>query len=393
MHVFEFVDAVTGESLSEAESEVLAPSAYAGDRALSSTAVEGAVATRVIALPTEGEYALRVDGDSSQRWFGCEATLPAAGAGPRRVRVTLVPRAREVELSASFTRDGDARAMPASGLDQIEVRADAASERELEVFRGACSGERVAGASRWCLRSSATEPARVGLSVRVPGYPLARVRVNLAASAQVIPATARFASHLPGVFALRAGASVGVVNGDGVGGALGVEVSPPHRASGGACPIADTCVRPTLHLGAVVAPYARETTLAGPGDAEVVDGSVASTYAGFEVGAGLTVIPAGVGDRLRFVALASMLALGRGEERLRELTLSTPAGRVGAVGEVVAEARVVGPLLGWISLRSLWVPQFGPRGRRFSVLGDATVSSEAASLVQFGLQAGLGVEL
>ncbi|MEZ4407128.1 MAG: hypothetical protein R3A52_11700 [Polyangiales bacterium] len=111
MRVFEFVDAVTGEALSDAEAERWCRGPSWGT-APWSRRPSRALRRRSIAIPSEGEYTLRVDGDRSQRWFGCEASLPAAGARHRRVRVALVPRTRDVEVQARFTRDGDERAMP-----------------------------------------------------------------------------------------------------------------------------------------------------------------------------------------------------------------------------------------------------------------------------------------
>lgn len=395
VHVFEFVDALTGEAVRGAEVGALVPAAFAGDRALFTEALGGDLGAvgRVITLPSSGEYSLRFEGGSSQRWFGCEATLPAAGRAPRRVRVSLVPRARDVSVRVRFVRDRSERELPSTGLDAVELHATAGSERELEVFRGACSGERMVGESRWCVRSSAAQAGVTELSVRVPGFAAVPVQVAMSSAERVIAVTARFASHLWGAFVARLGVSVGVFSGEGVGGVLAVEVRSPSRVRGAACALGSTCVVPALHLGAMIVSYSRTTTLSGPGDLSRDDNVVSASLGGLEVGGGVTVVPAGTGDRLRLTALASMAVLYRGEERADGVVYATPSGRVGGVFEALSAVRIAGPLTGWFSLRALWLPWVGSQGRRFSLLGDATVSQETAPLVQISLQAGLGIEL
>ena len=108
-HAFEYVDALMGTPLSERDVVGLEPVAVGPDGAPlpvldGSTAVEGNVVRRTVLMPRGDTYGVRVDGVGSLRYFGCAAQLPAQGEGPRRVRIALVPRARDIALRVEVHR-------------------------------------------------------------------------------------------------------------------------------------------------------------------------------------------------------------------------------------------------------------------------------------------------
>ncbi|MDB4929893.1 MAG: hypothetical protein JWM10_2377 [Myxococcaceae bacterium] len=396
-HVFDYVDALSGERLSPGDVGALVPIAYGPSGALATRVREddeaGAPIRRFIALPPDGEYTVRVDGLGSRRYFGCEARLPAAGDGPRRVRITLLPRARDVSLTAEIERGDARRELTPMGLREVELRPDARSERELEVVRGTCSGERPPRGSHWCVLSLAAEPGAVGLTARAPAFGLASMSVAMTDPARSVAVSARYPGHLLGAFSLRLGAAIGLLHGDGPGATVAVDVPTRSEATGGTCPAGDTCLRGLVHLGATYGSYRRDTELVGPTTQVTPDGETSATYGLLEAGAGVTVAPGGTGDRLRLTGiLAGVLAARTEERRANNALLSEGSSRLGLVGDVLASVRFAGPWTVFAGLRALWLPSVGARGRQFSYLGAAPVSAETASLVQLGLLIGLGVD-
>lgn len=396
-HVFDFVDALSGERLSPGDVGALIPVAYGPNDPLPTRVREddeaGAPLRRFITLPTEGSYTLRIDGLGSRRYFGCEAQLPAAGTEARHVRVTLIPRARDVSLAVQVERSGTTRELTAAGLREVDLRPDARSEREAEVFRGTCAGETPPRGSHWCVVSLAAEPGVVGLAARAPSFGLAATSFSSADPSRSVAVTARYPGHVLGTLSLRVGATVSFLQGDGAGAALAVDVPTRSGRTGETCPIADTCVRAVVHLGAAFGSYARETELVGPTTQVTSDGSTSASFGLLELGAGVTVAPGGTGDRLRLTALLSGAVAARVEERRADgALLSESVARLGLVGDLLVGLRFAGPWTVFAGLRTLWIPDVGPRGRVFSYLGAAPVSTETASLVQLGALIGVGVE-
>lgn len=396
-HVFDFVDALSGERLSPGDVGALIPVAYGPDGPLPTRVREddeaGAPIRRFIALPPDGEYTVRVDGLGSRRYFGCEARLPADGAEARQVRITLLPRARDVSLTAVVERGAARRELPALGQREVELRPDARSERELEVFRGTCAGEHPALGSRWCVLSLSAEPGRVGLAARAPAFGLAPMAVSMTDPARSVAVRARYPGHLLGSVSLRVGALVGVLHGDRPGAAVALDVPTRSETTGDACPAGDTCVRGLVHLGGAYGSYRRETELVGPGPRVAPDGETGATYGLLELGAGVTVAPGGTGDRLRLTGLvAGVLAARTEERRANGALLSAASSRLGLMGDALVSVRFAGPWTVFTGLRALWLPSVGSRGRQFSYLGAAPISAESASLVQLGVLLGLGVD-
>ena len=396
-HVFEYVDAVTGERLAPGDVGALVPVAYAGATPLETRVrtddEAGSPLRRFITRPPGGRYTVRVDGLGSRRYFGCEADLPAEGAAQRLVRITLLPRARDVSLQVQVRRSGGSREFPALGLREVELRADARSEHDTEVFRGTCAGERPASGSHWCVVSLAAAPGPIGLSARAPEFGVAPLEIAADDPARGIAVRATFAGHVLGYVTLRAGAFVGVLGAGSPGATFAVDVPTRSDFTGDTCPADATCVRALAHLGATYAGYGRDTELVGPATRVLPDGATSATYGLLEAGAGVTVAPGGTGDRLRLTALFSAALAARGDEYRPDGTLlSEASSRLGIVGDVFATVRLAGPFTVWAGVRSLWLPSVGARGRQFSYLGAATVSPESASLVQLGVLAGLGVE-
>lgn len=396
-HVFDFLDALTGERLSPGDVGALLPVAYGADGPLPTRAREddeaGAPLRRFVELPRDGSYTLRVDGLGSRRYFGCEAQLPAAGEGARLVRITLLPRARDVSLSVHVERGDTRRALTDLGLREVELRADARSEREVEVFRGTCAGESPARGSHWCVISLAAEPGVVGLSARTPDFGLASLSASVTDPARSIAVEARYPGHVLGSLSLRAGVTVGLLQAGGVGAMVALDVPTLGRRAGETCPWGDTCVRGLLHVGAAYGAYVRETELTGPTTQVTADGETSATFGMFELGGGVTVVPSGTGDRLRLTGLLAGAVVARGEERRADGSLLSEAvARPALLGDVLASLRFAGPWTVFAGLRTLWVPGVGPRGRQFSYLGAAPVSTETASLVQLGVLVGVGVE-
>ena len=206
---------------------------------------------------------------------------------------------------------------------------------------------------------------------------------------------ARYDGHFMPAVTIRLGAAWAALNGGGVGVLGAVDVMPGSARDGQTCPLGETCVRPVLHLGAGDVPYARETVLVGPGTQRVSEGTVSGDLGLLEVGGGVTVVPAGTGDALRFSLMAAGVLGFRGEETLPTLRapLSQATARFGASTELLGVYRIVGPLGVHLGARLQWFPGFADVGRRFSFLGDATRTGESASLLQVVVQAGLGVEL
>lgn len=396
-HVFDYVDGLSGERLSPGDVGALVPVAYGPNGALPTRVREddeaGAPIRRFIALPAAGEYTVRVDGLGSRRYFGCEARLPAAGTAARQVRITLLPRARDVSLSAEVERADTRREITPLGLREVELRPDARSEREVEVVRGTCAGEHPARGSHWCVLSLAADPGAVGLTARTPGFGLAPMTVSMTDPARSIDVHARYPGHLLGGVSLRLGALIGVLHGDGPGAMIAVDVPTRSETTGDTCPLGDTCLRGLVHLGAAYGSYRRETELVGPTTRVVPDGDTRANYGLLELGAGVTVAPGGTGDRLRLTGILSGVLAARTEERRdNNALLSEASSRLGLMGDVLASVRFAGPWTVFAGLRALWLPSVGSRGRQFSYLGAAPISTESASLLQLGLLIGLGVD-
>lgn len=398
-HLIDFQDALTGEALRAADVATLAPVARAGGQRLvereGEASPDGAALRRVWDVaPGASTYTLAVEGAESRRYFGCERTFPVEGAASRRVRVSLVPRMRDVTVSVEVLRGASTRTLPDEGLRAIELRPAASSEREVEVHAGRCSGERPERGSHWCVRSLAAEPASVALSASVPGYGLAALSLDPRTTERTAALTARFPGHFMPATTVRVGVAYGALNGNGVGALAAIDVAPSSALHGRTCPLDEACVRPVIHSGFGSVGYARDTLLAGPGEATAPDGVVASSLWLFEVGGGVTVVPPGTGDALRATATASALLGVRGDERTadRNVVLSPATTRLGLAADVTLAWRVVGPLQLFAGARMHWFPEFGGRGRDFTFFGDAPPSAAAASLVQVVLQAGVAIE-
>lgn len=398
-HFIEFRDALTGEPLGAADVAPLAVSALASGGPLrdehAEASPDGAVLLRVWTLPpTSASYALRVDGSASRRYFGCEREVPAAGPATRRVRVSLVPRARDVTVAVAVRRGSSARELSAEGLRAVELRPSAQSEREVEVRRGRCSGEQPATGSHWCVQSLALEPGPVELAASAPGYGLAALALDVRSTERTVALTAGYEGHLMPSATIRVGAAWAPLGGGDGGVLASLDVLAGSSLHGQTCPLADTCVRPVMRLGAGNLPYARATTLVGPGDAARRDGEVSGDLGVVEVGGGVTVVPAGTGDSLRFTLVASGVLGIRGAELLHgtETVLSPATTRFGAAAELYAAWRFFGPLLLHAGARLQGFPSFGGMGRRFSFLGDAPLAGDSASLLQVAVFAGIGVE-
>jgi len=400
-HEFAYFDALTGEALSAAEVAGLLPRAV--DRAGATLAATREdddpsvpLALRVT-TPAGAGYSLRIEASGSLRYHGCASEVAAVqGERVRRVRVLLVPRSRDVSLRVEAVREGQVRRLPEAGLAGVVLRPDAASEREVEIHPGTCAGEPGVVGGSWCVRSLAEAPGTVGLSALVPGYGLVALTLDGTSAAGSVPVVARVEAHFLPRAVLRAGAGVGVVAGDGASGHLGAEWYPASSTLGMTCPTGDHCVRPLVHLGMGVVPYARTTELVGPGDRVVPDGSTRGSLATLEAGAGVTVFPGGTGDRMRVTALGSLVVVSRGEERdpaHDDLLLSRAASRVGVSAEIFAAYRFAGAFQLFVGGRTTVLPGFGAQGRQFSYLGDAGTTTTLAPLVQLSLVLGLGVEL
>lgn len=397
-HYIEFRDALTGEALGAADVSALGVSAAAGaalpeERAESSP--DGAVLRRVWTLPAAGDtYALRVDGGASRRYFGCERPLPAEGPAARRVRVSLVPRARDVAVTVDVRRGASARTISPAGLRAVELRPAASVERDVEVRRGRCSGELPADGSHWCVQALTLEPGPVELTASAPGYGLASLTLDGRSPARDVALTARYDGHFMPSATVRVAAAWAPLGGDGVGVLASIDVLAGSALHGQTCPLADTCVRPLMRLGAGNVPYRRTTTLVGPGAAAQRDGEVTGDLGVVEVGGGVTVVPAGTGDSLRFTVAASAVLGFRGDELLAgtRTVLSPATTRFGAAAELYAAWRLLGPLLLHAGARLQGFPGFGGTGRRFSFLGDAPLAGDSAPLVQVIVFAGIGVE-
>lgn len=399
-HSFEYVDALMGTPLASHDVAGLEPIAVGPDGAAlpvleGTTVVEGNVVHRAVLMPRGPTYGVRVEGAGSLRYFGCAAQLSTQGEGPRRVRIALVPRARDVVLRLRVARDDDGREVPGWALGSVDLRADAASERELEVHRGRCSGERPDRGRSWCVRSLAASPGNMGLVVRVPEYGIARMPIDFTAPERTVEVSARVEGHLLPAAVPRASMLIGVVNGDGVGAQASLDVVPSFRALAGSCPMRDTCVRPVVHVAGGAVPYQRDINFIGPGTSVVADGTVRGLLAFGEVGGGVTVVPGGTNDRLRFTGSVSASLAWRGDEvheGARALLLSPASARLGLGVDLRASYRFWGIFVLDAGLRSLFFPGFGSRGREFSYLGAAGASRDSASLLQIAALIGLGVE-
>ena len=398
-HLIDFQDALTGEPLGAADVSTLTPVALVGDSPLTPTAAEsspdGAALRRVWTLPPNvTSYTLRVDGAEARRYFGCERAFPVAGASHRRVRVSLVPRARDVSLRVAVRRGSSERALPDEGLSAVELRPSADAEREVEVHAGRCSGERPESGSHWCVRSLATASHPFALTAATPGYGLSTLQFDPRSPERTIALVVAHDGHLMPATTARVAVAFAPLNGDGVGAIGAIDVAPSSTLHGRTCPLDDVCVRPVAHTGFGALPYSRETKLFGPGTAVSSDDTVAGTLWLFEVGGGVTVVPPGTGDALRVTALASALFGARDDEHtIRGGMLVSPATtRLGLSSDLMLAWRFAGPLQLFAGARLHWFPDFGGAGRQFSFLGDATESSQSASLLQFVLQAGVGIE-
>lgn len=157
----------------------------------------------------------------------------------------------------------------------------------------------------------------------------------------------------------------------------------------------DTCVRPVVHVAGGAVPYQRDINFIGPGTSVVADGTVRGLLAFGEVGGGVTVVPGGTNDRLRFTGSVSASLAWRGDEvheGARALLLSPASARLGLGVDLRASYRFWGIFVLDAGLRSLFFPGFGSRGREFSYLGAAGASRDSASLLQIAALIGLGVE-
>lgn len=399
-HSFEYIDALMGTPLSARDVAGLEPIAVGPDGAPlpvveGSTAVEGNVVRRAVVMPRGDSYGVRVDGAGSLRYFGCAAQLSSRGEGARRVRIALVPRVRDVVLQLRVARDDDAREVPTWSLGSIDLRADAASERELEVHRGRCSGERPDRGRSWCVRSLAASPGHMGLVLRVPEYGITRMPFDFSAPERTVEVTARVEAHLLPSAVPRATMLYGIVNGDGVGAQASLDVIPSFRTPASSCPLRDTCFRPLVHVAGGAVPYQRDINFIGPGSSVVADGVVRGLLAFGEVGGGVTLVPGGTGDRLRFTGSVSAALAWRGDETHegpRALLISPASTRMGLGADLRVGYRFAGIFVVEAGLRSLFFPSFGSRGREFSYLGAAGASRDAASLLQIAALIGLGVE-
>lgn len=398
-HLIDFQDALTGESLGAADVSTLTPAALVGDTPVAPSAAEsspdGAALRRAWTLPAGAtSYTLRVDGAEARRYFGCERAFPVAGAARRRVRVSLVPRARDVSLRVTVRRGSSERALPEEGLRAVELRPSADAEREVEVHAGRCSGERPDAGSHWCVRSLASTSHPFSLAAATPGYGLSTLTFDPRSPERTIALVIAHEGHLMPATTVRVGAAFAPLNGDGPGAIGAIDVAPSSTLHGRTCPLDDVCVRPLVHTGFGALPYSRDTRLFGPGTANASDGSVAGTLWLFEVGGGVTVVPPGTGDALRVTALASALFGARDDEHtaVGAQLLSPATTRIGLSSDLLLAWRFAGPLQLFGGARVQWFPDFGGAGRQFSFLGDATVSSQSASLLQFVLQAGVGIE-
>lgn len=399
-HLIDFQDALTGEALGAADVATLAPVALTGSSPLAAQAAEaspdGAALRRVwVVAPGSATYTLRVEGAESRRYFGCERAFPVEGAASRRVRVSLVPRMRDVSVAVEVLRGASVRALPDEGLRAVEVRAAAAFEREVEVHAGRCSGERPDGGSHWCVRSLAADARPIALAASVPGYGLASLSLDPRATERTVALAARFQGHFMPTTTVRVAAAYAALNGNGAGAIASIDVAPSSALHGRTCPLDEACVRPVLHGAFGSLGYSRDTLLVGPGEATASDGQVASSLWLFEVGGGVTVVPPGTGDSLRATATASALLGVRDDERTtnrRAVVLSPATTRLGLSAELSLAWRIVGPLQVFAGARLHWFPDFGNRGRDFTFFGDASASNDAASLVQMVLLAGVGIE-
>lgn len=398
-HVIDFQDALTGDVLRAADVATLSPAALVGETPVQPDAAEdspdGAALRRVWTFaPGATSYTLRVDGAESRRYFGCERAFPVAGPASRRVRVMLIPRARDVSLRVAIRRGGSTRELTDEGLRAVELRASAESEREVDVHAGRCSGERPETGSHWCVRSLADAPRPFQLTSSTPGFGLATLAFDPRAPARTVALTAEHQGHFMPTTTVRVSAAWAALNGNGVGALASINVAPASSLHGRTCPLDDVCVRPVVHTGFGAIPYARDTQLFGPGTATTVDGAVTGTLWLFEVGGGLTVVPPGTGDALRVTALASAALGSRGDETSARgaLLLSPATSRLGLSTDLDLAWRIAGPVHLFAGARMQWFPDFGGAGRQFVFLGDAVLSSQTASLMQFVLQAGVGIE-
>lgn len=398
-HALGYYDAVTGDRLGDAEAASLRPVFVRDDGSVLNVAVAQGRgdASLVASVPLDNtrRYRVRIDGASSLRYFGCEAEFEADGAPGRQFRVLLVPRQREVLLRVRAGHGARWRALSDETLSRSELRAAAASEREVEVHRGGCDGASQGAPGRWCVRSLAESPGPMNLSVYVPGFGLNAVTVDATHPARALFAEVSYEGQVVPRAVLQLGASAGVYQGDGLGGVFALNVTVAGAGVELACPMQSTCLRPYLHLGGFASPYRRGTFLVGPGEARVPDTTVTGSLLGLEVGGGLTVYPGGTDDKLRFSAGLSMLYAGRDAERdaAHRLTLSPAAAQAGLGAELQAAYRLAGSFQVFAGARFLALPRFGSEGRQFSYLGDAGVRDALASMVQFALSAGLGVDL
>jgi len=397
-HYLEFRDALTGEPLGAADVAALTVHAV-GDaplrESLAESSPDGATLRRIWAPAAAGEsYRLRVDGGASRRYFGCERSLPNVGPAVRRVRVSLVPRSRDVTVTVAVRRGSGTRALSPAGLRAVELRPAAEVEREVEVRRGRCSGEDPVDGSHWCVQALGEVPGPIDLSASTPGYGLVTLRIDARSAERTLAVIAAYEGHFIPTATLRIGASFAPLNGNGPGAFMSLDVLAPSALHGQTCPIADTCVRALVRLGAGYLPYRRVTTFVGPDGTAQPDRAVESNLGQVEVGGGVLVVPAGTGDALRLSLVGAAVLGFRGDERIADTptAIAPETTRFGAAAELGAAWRFLGPLFAHAGARLQGFPGFGTSGRRFSFLGDAPFSGEATSLLQFAVFAGIGIE-
>ncbi|MEZ4391696.1 MAG: hypothetical protein R3A48_11415 [Polyangiales bacterium] len=211
---------------------------------------------------------------------------------------------------------------------------------------------------------------------------------------RTVEVTAQVEGHLLPTAVPRVSGLVGIVNGAGVG------ASPPRCRARAALPRRHLPHGRDLRAPGAARrrgrdPLRAEHHFIGPGASVVADGSVSGLLAFGEVGGGVTLVPAGTGDRLRLTGTVSAALGWRGDEVYPDasaLLLSPEASRMGVSFDVRVGYRFAGIFVVDAGLRAMVFPAFGSRGRQFSYLGAAGASTEAASLLQVAALIGLGVE-
>ncbi len=400
--VFEYRDALTGSSLGRREVSRLSPTLRVDGRVVAPMAPLEDIPDLGI---VRGDYALAPRTDvsfgvaGSSRYFGCSADVPIDGAAPQRVVISLVPRAREISVRVRVRAGEGERVteLPPEGLAEVDLRADAATEGDVEVHLGRCSGEPPPrGQSVWCVRFVRAEPTPMDLAVRAPGYGITRVRLDPTDSSRTLAVNADYQGNIVPTTTIRAAVGIGLTNSSSPGYLAAVDTAAPSRLYGTSCPVDDTCIRPVVHVGVGFLPYTRDTSLLGPGSRVTPDGSTSGDLTTLEVGGGVSLVLPGAGGRFRATALLSGLVAGRSEERDAahgNLLLSPATSLLGGVAEVLAGVRIFDGLVLNAGARVTYVPTVGSQGREFSFLGDASAAVTTGALTLVTLVLGASLEL